>query len=100
MKPIDPTPFVAVYVVIVFVIPWLVYASYILRKLHYAQRSGIHLLSFNASAQIRALRQIDPYAAELHRRTFKWLVIVLSIWIVGFAVLVLTLYLLHKDGIV
>jgi hypothetical protein len=100
MKPIDPTPFVAVYVVIVFVIPWLIYASYILRTLHYARRSSIHLLSFNASAQIRTLRQVDPYAADLHRRTLKWLVIVLSIWIVGFAVLVLTLYLLHKNGII
>ena len=100
MKPVDPTPFVAVYVVIVFVLPWLICVSFILRKLHYASKSGISLLSFDASAQIRALRQVDPYAAGLHRRGLKWLVITLCLWLVGFAILILALYLLRKQGIV
>jgi hypothetical protein len=100
MKPADPTPFVAVYVLIVFLVPWLIFAASILRNLQYARKSGIHLLSFDASAQIRALRQIDAYAAALHRRTIKWLVIVLCIWLIGFAVLALTLFLLHRQGIV
>lgn len=31
MTPIDPTPFVAVYVVLVFLVPWLIYGSFIVK---------------------------------------------------------------------
>jgi hypothetical protein len=100
MTPIDPTPFVAVYVVLVFLVPWLIYMSFIVRGLMYARSCGIPLLSSAASAQIRALRETDDRAAFLHRRSFRWLIILVIVWPVGFAVLGLTLYLLHRQGIV
>ena len=100
MKPIDPTPYVAVYGVLVFFVPWLILGSYIVRGLVYAHSRGISLLSWRGGAEIGALRQTDSYAAFLHRRSLRWFVITLAMWVVGFALLGLTLYFLHRKGIV
>jgi len=100
MTPIDPTPYVAAYGVVVFLVPWLVYGSFIVRSLMYARSCGISLLSWTASAQIRALRQTDSRAAFLHQRSLRWFVITLVTWLVGFAAMCLTLYLLYRRGIV
>ncbi len=100
MTQIDPTPFVAAYVVLVFLVPWLIYGSFIVRGLVYARSRGISLFSRTASAQIRALRQSDARAAFLHRRSLRWFVITVSLWLIGFSVMCLTLYLLHRRGIV
>jgi hypothetical protein len=40
MLPVDPEPYVAVYVVLVFLVPWLIYVSFIVRKLLYARKSA------------------------------------------------------------
>ena len=100
MAPIDPTPFVAIYAALVFLVPWLVLGSFIVRGLLHARNCGIPLLSWTASAQIRALRQTDARAAFLHQRSLRWLRITSVIWFAGFAVMCLTLYLLHRRGIV
>jgi hypothetical protein len=100
MKPIDPDPYLVVYGVLVFLVPWLIYGSFIVRGLLYARSRGISLFSFTASAQIRKLRRTDNRAAFLHQRTLRWLVITLTMWVIGFAVMCLTLYLLHRRGIV
>jgi hypothetical protein len=100
MTPIDPTPFVALYVVLVFVPPWVIYGSFVVRSLVYARSRGISLFSATASAQIRLLRQTDSRAALLHRCSWRWLVITLAAWVAGFAGLCLTLYVLHRSGIV
>lgn len=100
MRPIDPTPYVATYVVIVFVVPWLIYGSFVMRCLIYAQRKGIPLFSLAGAAQMRALRQTDSHAALIHRRAKRWAFIVLAIWFIGFAVMCLTLYWLHSKGVV
>lgn len=90
----------AVYVVLVFLAPWLIYGSFIVRGLMYARSRGISLFSSTASEQIRALRQSDSRAAFLHRRSLRWLVITVCMWLVGFSAMCLTLYLLHRRGIV
>jgi len=100
MKPIDPSPYVAAYGVLVFLAPWLVCMNFNIRKLLYARRAGISLLSWGASGQIRSLRQTDPYAAHLHKRLVTWMKVTLVMWLVGFAVLGLTLYLLHNRDVV
>jgi hypothetical protein len=100
MRPIDPTPFVDVYFVLVFLLPWLVCASFVARKLMYARSRGISLLSPMAFAQIRTLRQTDSYAAQLHRRSLQWLAVTAAMWFVGFALLGLTLHLLQRRGII
>src|SRR5262245_12470919 len=100
MKPVDPTPYVAVYGVLVFLVPWLIYGSFIVRSLFYARSRGISLFSPTASAQMRALVLSDSHAALLKRRAWRWLFITLGMWLVGFGVLCLTLYLLHRRGIV
>src|SRR5690349_12893005 len=100
MTRINPDPYIAVYAVVVFLVPWLIYGSFIVRGLTYARSKGIRLFSWTASTDIRALRETDGYAAWLHRRTLRWLVIMGATWFLGFAVLCLTLYLLHGRGIV
>ena len=97
---LNPSPYLVVYGVLVFLVPWLIFASFIVRGSLYARRSGISLLSWRASAQIRELRRTDRYAAFLHRRSLCWLTIVATTWFVGFGVMGLTLYLLHQKGIV
>jgi hypothetical protein len=100
MKPIDPTPYVAVYGLLMFLVPWLIFGSYIIRGLVYARGKGICLFSLTGGAEIRALRQTDSHAAFLHRRSLRWLVITLALWIVGFALLGLTLFFPHRTGTV
>ena len=100
MTTVDPSPYIAVYGAAVFLVPWLIYMGFTVRALQHARKSGIPLFSLKASARIRALRQTDPYAAHLHQRCWRWLVITAVMWFVGFAVLGLTLYLLHRCGLV
>ena len=100
MTLIDPTPYVAIYGLLVFLLPWLIYGSYIIRGLAYARSKGICLFSIAGGAQIRALRQIDSHAALLHRRSLRWLVITLVMWVSGFVIMCLTLYSLHRRGVV
>ncbi|MFO1513941.1 MAG: hypothetical protein U1F83_13660 [Verrucomicrobiota bacterium] len=100
MKPFDPSPYVAVYGVLVFLVPWLIYGSFIVRSLLYARSRGISLFSRTASAEMQALYQSDSHAALLKRRAWRWLFITLTMWFVGLAVMGLTLYLLHRRGIV
>ena len=100
MKPIDPSRYVAAYGMLVFLAPWLVCMSFNVRKLLYARRTGISLWSRGASEQIRALRRTDPYAAHLHQCLVMWMKVTLVMWLVGFAVLGLALYLLHSRGVV
>ena len=72
MKPIDPTPYVGVYVVVVFVVPWLIGCGFTARSVFYARRRGISLFSISGGFEARELRQIDRHAAFLHRRALKW----------------------------
>ena len=62
MKPIDPSPYVAVYGVLVFLVPWLIYGSFIVRSWLYARSRGISLFSPTAPVQMRALVLSDREA--------------------------------------
>jgi hypothetical protein len=71
-----------------------------MRSLLYARNNGIGIFSWIASEKIRRLRQRDNYAAFLHQQVRRWLFITLVMWFVGSAVLFVTLYLLHGQGLV
>ncbi len=96
----DPSPFLVVYGTVVFLLPWLVYASYIVRGLMYAHSKGIGLFSWPSAASMRALRQIDSRAAFLYQRAKRWFFITLIMWVGGFTAMGVTLYVLHQRGIV
>jgi hypothetical protein len=100
MKPIDPSPYLVVYGVLVFLAPWLIYGSFIVRALLYARSRGISLWSSTARREMQELRRTDSHAALLHQRSFRWFFITLAMWFGGFAIMCLTLFLLHKRGIV
>jgi len=98
MRSLDPTPYIVVYGVVVFLTLWLIYGSFIVRGLLYARSKGIGLFSWTASDDIRILRQADSHAAFLHKRSLRWMIITGIIWLLGFVVMCLTLYLLHRSG--
>ena len=100
MKPIDPSPYLVVYGVLVFLLPWLIYVNFIVRGLLYARKRGISLFSKTASDEIRALRQTDSHASLLHRRAWRWFFITLAMWPIGFAIMCVTLFLLHQHDVV
>jgi hypothetical protein len=100
MIPTDPTLYVAVYGLLVFLLPWSIFGSYVMRSLMYARNHDIGVFSWIASQKMRRLRQRDNYAAFLHQEVRRWLFITLVMWIVGSAVLAAALYLLHQQGIV
>ena len=79
VTPIDPTPYVAVYVITVFIVPWLIYGSFVVR-------AGRH--------------QMDSRGEFFRQRALRWRVIVHVMWLVGFTVMALTLYFLHTRGII
>lgn len=100
MKPIAPSPYLVVYGVLVFLVPWLIYGSFLVRAMLYARSRGISLWSFTAREEMRELRRTDSHAALLHRQSFRCFFITVAMWFGGFAVMCLTLLLLHKRGIV
>ena len=100
MHPTDTALCLAICYIPVFLVPWLILSSFIVRNMLYARSKGIPLLSIDASAQIRELRQSDQRAAFLHQRIKRWFYITFAMWLIGFVVMCLTLFLLHQRGIV
>lgn len=100
MALIDPDPVLVVYGVVVFLLPWLVYGSYIVRGLMYARSRGIGLFSWQSAASLRVLRQTDSRAAFLYQQAKRWFVITLIMWVGGFTLMGVALYWLHHRGIV
>ena len=100
MALIGPSPFLVVYGVAVFLLPWLIYGIYIVRGLMYAHSKGIGHFSLQSTASMRMLRQTDSRAAFLHKRAKRWFSIRLIMCVVGFATMGVTLYLVHQRGMV
>jgi len=96
---IDPEPYVEAYAAIVFLLPWLVFMSFVIRRLLHAKKLGVSLLTGDASVRIRALRGSDQHAAYLYQRSRQWLIATLVAWVVGFIVLGGSLFLLHRGGV-
>jgi hypothetical protein len=96
----DPTLLVPITLGVIFLVPWSIYGSFIVRGLMYAKSRGISLCSSDAHAQMKALRGADAYAAFLHRRARRWLVITLATWFITFAAVCLTLWILHRRGVI
>jgi hypothetical protein len=102
MAPIDPTPYAAVYAVIVFVCPWLVFAYLLWREWSFAKSRGIVVTAENWRTEwsrLKRLRAEDPEAGRLYGLLTKSLRIMWVIWIVGFVVLSGALFLLDRAGI-
>ena len=47
MRPFDPTPYAAIYVIIVFLCPWMVFAYLLWREWSFARSRGIIVTAQN-----------------------------------------------------
>lgn len=99
--PIDPTPFVIPYAIVVFLCPWIVYGSFILRELALISKSGIYKqhLGLKRYAVIREFRKNNPQANYLHRKAIRWGITTGIMWITGFIILGTTLYLMEENDL-
>jgi len=102
MTPIDPTPYVAVYVIVVFLGPWLVFAWLLWREWSFVRSHGIVVTAQNWQTEwprLKRFRAEDPRARYLHGLVTKWLRVTLVMWVVGFVILGSVLFLLARAGI-
>src|SRR5215813_5719678 len=100
MKPIDPTPYAAVYALIVFL--WIVFAALLWREWSFARSRGIVVTAQNWRTEwprLKRLRTEDPEARRLYGLLTKALRIMWVIWVVGFVVLGGALFLLDRAGV-
>ena len=105
--PIDPTPFVIPYVILIFLLPWGLAASFLIRELALAQREGqlSRLMGFTGLSiieRIKAAREYrgsNPLAMRLHQKTVQWALITILLWIVGFVLLGSTLFIMDRNDL-
>jgi hypothetical protein len=105
--PMDPTPFVIPYGIVVFALPWFITAVYALREMRLLYQAGVmeqaNKLSPFAFRERRALHlrflQQNPVAALIHRRAIRWGVATLTAWVVGFALLGATLFWMDRHDL-
>jgi hypothetical protein len=105
--PIDPTPFLIPYALIVFFLPWLVAAVFVLRGLKLLYQSGVmnelnklSPFSFRERREIhrRYLKQ-NPEAAWVHKNAVRWGILTLAAWVVGFVLIGGTLYWMDQNDL-
>ena len=98
MAPIDPTPYVIPYAIVVFLCPWIVYASIIVRHCWLLKKNNISSNFLFEKSDDRAKRieflRTNQESLNLRRKAVRWMVIVLLCWIIGFAFLAGTLLVL------
>jgi hypothetical protein len=102
MTPIDPFPYAAIYVVVVFIGPWMTFAWLLWRELRFARSHGIALTAQNWRTEwprLKRFRREDPQARRLYELVRKWLRITLLTWIIGFIVAGGTLFILERAGV-
>jgi hypothetical protein len=100
--PIDPTPYVFVYLFFVFLIPWSIFAFWAIKHMIYLLRSYPEFAAFMTPKNLKEIKHIrkhDPQLMGLYRKTMRWLFTTLTCWILGFAVLGVTLFLLDRNNL-
>lgn len=97
---LDPNPYVAVYAVIVFFLPWAIYGGYVLRATVYVESHSIPREQFaDPNLREQILRE-HPRLAHWYRQSNQWRTRVFKIWAVGFVVLAGATFLLARLGII
>ncbi len=96
MTPINPTQYVLIYAIVIFVLPWGVFITYLIRVAFRSHQLGA--VSFGYS-QINELAKKDPKLKTLYTKSKRWLIIVFTMWLFGSFLLILTLYLLDNNNL-
>jgi len=96
--------FVIAYFALFWLLPWTVFACVVIRSVIYAHKQGISLFcsSFqellSRKAAYRDLVNSDTKAKRLERLGFRWLIITVVLWGVGFALFVPIMIILQETG--
>lgn len=102
MFPLDPTPFVFAYVIAVFIFPWAVFCSYLIREWNYLKQKkvvGWLWVHPRQWSKIWEFRNTDPRSKYLFGKVKQWMFITFVAWVVGFVILGVTLYLLDANDL-
>ena len=99
--PIDPTPFVIPYAIIIFLLPWIICASFMIRNMAFLSKKGLLNwgLDFEKQKLAREFMKSDPQARSLYKQLKRWMIITIALWVGGFAVLGTTLYLMEENDL-
>ncbi len=104
--PINPTPFVIPYAIIVFVIPWLITAFYFIKFIALAiknkQFAAIGLSGISIKKIFEARKEFltnNQEANVLNRKVIKLAISTIVIWVIGFISLGVTLFILESNNL-
>lgn len=103
----DPTPYVIPYAIVVFVLPWVISLYYVIRLkafIHknpqlpgYKDYNGISNVARHKAG--RTLCKASPVIAHLYSRVIRWAIVTISSWVIGFALLGVTLWQLNNHDL-
>lgn len=105
--PIDPTPYVILYAIVVFVLPWIITLYYVLRANAYIHNNPqlpgyINYNGISIIARLKAVRTLckaSPVIAHLNSRVIRWATVTIAAWLIGFAMLGGTLWHLNNHDL-
>lgn len=102
MFPIDPTPYVVIYAVIVFLCPWAIYTSYLIRELRVLRRNDVidwFSITGEQWQKIKEFRKTNPESRYLYGKAKQWMRLTFICWVLGFTILAITLVVLSANGL-
>ncbi len=99
MTPINPTPYIVVYAILIFVLPWLIFTTYLIKALFRSHQLNASIFTFGGYSYIKELIKTDTTLKILYTKLKKSLIIVLFMWLVGAFILVVTLYSLNSNNL-
>ncbi len=99
MTPIDPTPYVIIYTILIFVLPWFIFTTYLIKALFRSHQLNASIFTFDGYSYIKELIKTDASLKILYTKLKKWLIIVLFMWLIGAFILVVTLYSLNSNNL-
>ncbi len=102
--PLDPTPFVIPYAILVFVVPFIVFLYYNLQKFIFVckEEDSPFWIFYSLKEKLRIVRELtqkNPEYKIISRKVEKMLVVTLFCWILGFTILCTTVFLMDQNNL-
>jgi len=100
--PIDLEPFILIYVFIVFLCPWAVFGSYLLRELQFLRKNDMidwFSVTMEQWNKVNEFRRTNPESRYLYEKVKRWMLITLLCWVFGFAILAVTIGVMSANDL-
>ncbi len=101
MFPVNPSPYILVYIILVFFCPWCIYGTYVIREIHFLRKHKV-FIPFNIITtwkEVKKFRNKNAKSKYLYSKVKKWFVITIILWVLGFIVLGITLFTLEQNNL-